>query len=459
MKGVKWVALFMILLIMTLPVFANAASTASEKAEVDSKIRQTEKSLEEGKAKQKDLAAQVTEVSGEMEGLQIEIDGLDTEIEVKQKDVEKAEDELKKRKEEIGMQDSALDTRLRTMYKSGDTGMLEVLMGSTDISELLSNLNMIQKIYRNDIQLLKDLKFQYEQIVEEKDSLVRLQEELRQQQLEKQKNEKALTDKILELEKLEEDVKNDNQALESQLDQLNKESEKLTEELRQQELAASSSSDSTYSGGSMLWPVPAYSRISSRYGYRFHPILHVNKMHTGLDISAASGESILAAADGIVLLSAVKGGYGNCVMIDHGGGIVTLYGHCSRLLVSKGQSVSRGDRIALVGSTGLSTGPHCHFEVRINGATTDPLNYLDLTGINVPASSGVVSQPSTTSQTSEPPAPAQSPSPEADSPSEPSPADSENSVPADAPDESAVEEPDASEEEKTEDQENNSDGF
>lgn len=460
MKDVKWGALLMTILLMTAPVVSNAASAASEKAEVDSRIRQTEKSLEDGKAKQKDLADQVVEASRELEGIQNEINGLDTEIEGKKKEVEKAEEALEKRKEEIGMQDNALDIRLRTMYKSGDTGMLEVLMGSSDISDLLSNLDMIQKIYRNDVRLLKDLKFQYEQIVQEKDSLVTLQEELRQQQLEKKKNEEALSNKMHELEKLETDVKHDNQALESQLDQLNKESERLTEELRQQELSASSSSDSSYSGGSMLWPVPAYSRISSRYGYRFHPILHVNKMHTGIDISASSGENILAAADGMVLLSAVKGGYGNCVMIDHGGGIVTLYGHCSRLLVSKGQHVSRGDRIALVGSTGLSTGPHCHFEVRINGATTDPMNYLDLTGINVPAPSASASQPAASSQPPEPSASTLSPSPETASSSEPGPEDTGSSVPADDSGQSDRQEDDSTGgEENTGDQENNPDGL
>ena len=201
MKDVKWGALLMTILLMTAPVVSNAASAASEKAEVDSRIRQTEKSLEDGKAKQKDLADQVVEASRELEGIQNEINGLDTEIEGKKKEVEKAEEALEKRKEEIGMQDNALDIRLRTMYKSGDTGMLEVLMGSSDISDLLSNLDMIQKIYRNDVRLLKDLKFQYEQIVQEKDSLVTLQEELRQQQLEKKKNDEALSNKMHELEK------------------------------------------------------------------------------------------------------------------------------------------------------------------------------------------------------------------------------------------------------------------
>lgn len=378
MKTFRWIAALMSVLFIAAPVLSAASATASEKTEVDRRIRKAERQLEEGKTKQKNLAEQVGDISSQMDDIQNEISGLDTEIEEKQREIETAEEVLKKKTEEIGVQDEALNTRLRAMYKSGDTGMLEVLMGSSDIAELLSNIGMIQKIYSNDVRILTDLKTQYNQVSAEKEILVGLQEELSRSQREKQENEQELSDKLKELEKLEEEVKKDNEALESQLDELNEQSEKITEELRQQELAASSSSDSSYTGGTMLWPVPNYSRISSKYGYRFHPILHVNKMHTGIDISAASGESILAAADGTVILSAVKGGYGNCVMIDHGGGIVTLYGHCSRLLVSKGQHASRGDQIALVGSTGLSTGPHCHFEVRVNGATTEPMNYLNL---------------------------------------------------------------------------------
>ena len=126
----------------------------------------------------------------------------------------------------------------------------------------------------------------------------------------------------------------------------------------------------------MQWPVPSSSRITSYYGGRIDPINGSQSGHLGMDIAAPQGTPIVAANDGVVILSQWNGSYGNCVMIDHGGGIVTLYGHISQLIAGVGQVVSRGQTIALVGSTGRSTGPHCHFEVRINGATTDPLNYL-----------------------------------------------------------------------------------
>ena len=366
--------------VMTVTALPVMSSASTEKEKIDSRIQQTQQELDTGKEKQNQLIEEIRDVNHQMELLQEQISELDRQIKDREQEIAVAEEQLEVKKEEIGKQNEALDTRLRVMYKRGDTGMLEVLLGSSDISELISNADMLRKLYRNDLRVLKSLKQQYEAIASQVERLKELRAGLESQQEEQKEHENRLSQKIEELENLEKKVAQDNEALEAQLDELNREAEKITEELRQKEIAASTSSESSYDGGSMLWPVPTYSKISSKYGYRMHPILHVSKMHTGLDISAASGEQILAASDGKVILSAVKGGYGNCVMIDHGGGIVTLYGHCSRLLVSSGQSVVRGQVIALVGSTGMSTGPHCHFEVRVNGATTDPLNYLDLKG-------------------------------------------------------------------------------
>lgn len=131
-----------------------------------------------------------------------------------------------------------------------------------------------------------------------------------------------------------------------------------------------------YTGGVMYWPVPGYSRISSYYGYRIHPIFKKRQLHTGIDIPANRGQTVIAAKEGTVVFSGTKGGYGSTVIVNHGGEISTLYAHNSRLLVKRGDVVEKGQAIARVGNTGNSTGPHLHFEVRKNNVAVDPLPWL-----------------------------------------------------------------------------------
>ncbi len=135
--------------------------------------------------------------------------------------------------------------------------------------------------------------------------------------------------------------------------------------------------DSKYIGGELAWPIPGYTRITSKYGMRTHPITGVYKLHTGVDVSAPMGANFVAANDGIVVKAEFNSAYGNMVIIDHGGGVSTLYAHGSEIMVQVGETVKRGETVVLkVGSTGYSTGPHAHFEVRLNGVVTDPLPYI-----------------------------------------------------------------------------------
>ncbi len=166
-------------------------------------------------------------------------------------------------------------------------------------------------------------------------------------------------------------VQADRKKLESLLDEMEAESKALEAEVRRlQALYALTARDL-----SMIWPASG-GWISDYYGNRLHPILGYNRFHSGIDYAANRGSPIKAAESGVVIFSGTNGGYGLCVIIDHGGGISTLYGHSDKLLVKVGQNVLRGDTIALVGSTGVSTGPHLHFEVRVNGETQNPLDWL-----------------------------------------------------------------------------------
>ena len=170
-------------------------------------------------------------------------------------------------------------------------------------------------------------------------------------------------------------INGDIESLRAAYEQAEKEEMALKEQLKKD--LSDSSTESSYDGGTFLWPTPGYGTITSQYGGRMHPTLKVYKVHTGMDIGAPMGASVIAGADGTVIRAEYNVAYGNYIVIDHGGGYSTLYAHNSALLVTKGSQVSRGQTIAKVGSTGYSTGPHCHFEVMINGQHTNPAPYLE----------------------------------------------------------------------------------
>ena len=371
------ICLAVLIMVCSMPTFAFA-NNQNKLNNVKDQISSIQSQLNQGKKEEKDLISQISALNSKINTIESEINQISADIQNKIAAIAEAEIKLKETEEAIVQQNDALNKRLRVMYKNGETGMLEILLGSSNISDFLSNVDMIQKIYDNDIKILKKIQKQHEDIKEQKVQLETLKTQLEQEKKNEEAKQAELQVQKSSVEALKAEVSKDNKALEKQIDQLNAEANALTAliQAQQNKGQASSSATSQYTGGAMAWPVPASHRITSPYGYRIHPILKVKKFHSGIDIGAGSGSSIIAAADGKVTMSKYYGGYGNTVMIDHGGGMVTLYAHCSKLNVSVGQKVSKGQNIALVGSTGQSTGPHLHFEVRKNGATQNPTSYV-----------------------------------------------------------------------------------
>lgn len=185
--------------------------------------------------------------------------------------------------------------------------------------------------------------------------------------------QQVVAQKTSEREAAYNDALAEQERLDEEYNELMATSERIANMIRNLESGGTISSSSIVSSG-YAWPIKG--EITSPFGWRVHPVFGTEKFHTGLDIGADYGDPIVAANSGTVIYADWMGGYGNAVMIDHGGGIVTLYGHNSSLAVYNGQQVAKGQIIAYAGSTGYSTGPHCHFEVRIHGEVTDPLDYL-----------------------------------------------------------------------------------
>lgn len=291
--------------------------------------------------------------------------------------------------------------RVRAMEENGTTSFLAYLFNASDLGELLTAVDDIGEIMESDRALEEAYiaaRENTEAVVAEyeayKTDIVSKQDELRaeQEKLQAELDEatRLITDITANLA--------DNAAVLEEFEQAEREAETnvanmviALEKQRQAEAAASGggfSNGSTVVGtGRFSWPVPSCTYLTSRFGLRVHPITGVTKSHTGIDIGAESGATIVAADGGTVVLAGVNSGYGNCVMIDHGNGYKTLYAHMSSIAVSNGQSVSKGDTVGYVGSTGLSTGPHCHYEVWKDGSRIDPEQFYS--GLTYSANAGV----------------------------------------------------------------------
>ena len=283
-------------------------------------------------------------------------------------------------------------TRVRAMEENGNASYVEYLLNASTLAEFLTAVEDIGEIMQSDraledayIEARENTEAVVAEYEEYKADIVEKQDELRDEQAELQSELDEATALITDI------TANlaDNAAVLEQFEAAEREAETnvanmviALEKKRQAEAAAA-----VVGTGAFIWPVPSCTYLTSRFGLRVHPIYGTTKSHTGVDIGAESGATIIAADGGTVVIAGVNSGYGNCVMIDHGNGYKTLYGHMSSIAVTNGQTVSQGDTIGYVGSTGVSTGPHCHYEVWKDGARIDPEQFY--TGLTFSQSAGV----------------------------------------------------------------------
>ncbi len=377
------IACLCLLVPLVTPILSARADTV---AELQDKLSAAEKARKEAEAGLSKVKQNISSAQSKRQALDLEISGLETEIyeltvqiEENEKAIGEVTRELEEAEKDAKEYEGTYKERVRVMYERSHASFLNILFGASDFSDLLKRVEVVSQIVEYDrtvMQRMAEARAKIEEKkknLEEANAVVELNREiLNTKKAEIDANKAALGAIILDLE-------SDAAAYRAALDEADRAEEALRAEIRA--LSSPSSSTTTVptadSGGQLCWPTPSTTYITSPYGTRFHPVQQRMKTHTGIDIGAGHGASILAAESGTVLRADYNSGYGNYVVIDHGGGVQTLYGHCSALLVKSGQSVSRGQQIALVGSTGVSTGPHLHFEVLINGAYTDPMGYFD----------------------------------------------------------------------------------
>jgi murein DD-endopeptidase MepM/ murein hydrolase activator NlpD len=336
-------------------------STLSELEQEQEKLEKEIDKLENSTA---DIDEEILENEDKSEELTAEIE----KLQAQRDQIEKKEEEANKTLEE---QQKVLAERFVVMYQNMDTSLnlFQLMLSSESIEDFMNKYQMMTFITGEDKKVLNNYKMAKKEVANAK----KIKEDMINN------NEDDIDELDEENSKLEESTKETDDEV-SEIEKQLKVYDSLESDMLAESInigtVLSRITSGEYVGGNMRWPVPTYKAMTSPYGYRIHPIYGDTRFHSGIDISANSGEAILAANAGKVIEAEYKSGYGNTIIVDHGGGYTTLYAHCSSLVSGVGDGVEAGKVIAKVGTTGSSTGNHLHFEVRINGATKDPMAYV-----------------------------------------------------------------------------------
>ena len=374
--GIVFMTMILLLIFSKKSSSDYVSNLRDQQANLQSQLEASNAQIEIIQSDVSELVTEIAELNDEIVSQQLEVELLQNQKKDLQSKIEETENNLNVAIEDYNKQKSQLEARLVASYKAGDTTYLDMLLQSSSLSEFISNYYMISKIVASDQEMLVKIENQKQELEMSKLELKKQKKQLNETAEESENKAVALENMIViknnyisQLSSQEAEYAND--IIEMQTEIKKVEAEILT--------AATLNIGYDYVGGEMAWPVPGHTRITSNYGMRTHPITGVYKLHTGVDISAAIGDLFIAANDGVVAKAEYNTAYGNMVLINHGGGVSTLYAHGSEILVQVGQEVKRGDEVLKVGSTGYSTGPHAHFEVRVNGQCVNPMPYITTT--------------------------------------------------------------------------------
>lgn len=382
-------------LLLAFPTFAAKSSLDDAKKKKNAlaeEKKRAEATVKELEALKGDTAAYVKKLDNSLEVLSEELAQLDREITAKEDAIAAAKEDLEAAGAVEVSQYESMKLRIKYMYEKGDSNYVDLLMESGSLSELLNKVEYISKIAEYDREKLNEYAVIKAQIAQKEQSLSEEREELLslQQQTEakhasveelltaKQNELKNVENKLSQAENAVSEYEKDLKAQEDAIKAIEAElKRKEEEEKKKAEAAGKNYTTKSIGDIRFTWPCPASSRITSAFGSRSSPTEGASSNHKGIDIGAPTGTDIVAAASGTVVVSTYSYSAGNYVMLNHGGGVYTVYMHASQRLVSVGDTVKSGQVIAKVGSTGYSTGPHLHFGVRLNGTYVDPRQYVN----------------------------------------------------------------------------------
>lgn len=355
-----------------LPVYADELEEQQRQLqEVSRKLNQNEQMLKQKKQEEQSLMGQIRKIEQNISDAEKELNSLSERIAILEDSIAKVEEEIEEAEEELAKKNDLLSERLEYIYKQGEVTYLEVLLSATDIKDFLTRYDMLNMIVEQDIELIESINREKNDLQMRKSDLEVKQKELEQVRASQEEAKQLLDTQKDAKQKILATVSQERKAYEAAVAELEKASAQIEAMIRQLQ-----SGGTAVGTGVLTWPTPGFKTITSPYGMRWHPILQERRMHTGVDIGAPMSASIVAADSGTVIFAGWMSANGNTTVIDHGGGISTVYAHQSKFLVKKGDVVVKGQEIGKVGSTGWSTGPHLHFEVRVNGTHTNPLSYV-----------------------------------------------------------------------------------
>lgn len=395
-KKIAIVILVLAFALSSLPIMAdNLGELRQQYEDAQTAVQETVEVLESTRAMMNQIHQTIMELDERMMNATDDLLSIDQALYTTQEALAQTEEYWAQAQLDLELQHDAVRARLREIQESGSTGLLSVVLQATSLRDFLLRLELVNNIARHDQEMVERLETTEARVAQMQETYARhlssVEMLLSQQEAYIERLEGLEAEQLAFFEELAADEEKYEALLAFEREQAQimytawstayqaERARRTAAQLEQQRIANEQRIAAMQNlGGRFRWPVPSSGRITSGFGYRNHPTRRRREFHTGIDIGARHGADIIAAEGGVVILSSWHGGYGNTVIIDHGGGVHTLYGHNSRNLVSVGDTVTAGQRIALIGSTGVSTGPHLHFEVRVNGQAVNPGPFLGL---------------------------------------------------------------------------------